>query len=88
MPKINMVAATACQTLDPSGREKAILAGANIIMPNLTPLKYRENYLIYPNKQNVKDRPLDTKTNLEKEISSINHIIKYNEWGDSKAFFE
>lgn len=83
-----MVAATACQTLDPSGREKAILAGANIIMPNLTPLKYRENYLIYPNKQNVKDRPLDTKTNLEKEISSINHIIKYNEWGDSKAFFE
>lgn len=87
MPKINMVAATACQTLDPLGREKAILAGANIMMPNLTPLKYRENYLIYPNKQNVKDRPIDAKNNLEKKILAINHKIRYNEWGDSKAFF-
>ena len=37
MPEINMVAATANQTIDPLGREKAIRAGANVIMPNLTP---------------------------------------------------
>ncbi|MBP1630151.1 MAG: [FeFe] hydrogenase H-cluster radical maturase HydE [Bacteroidetes bacterium] len=88
MPRINMVAATACQTIDKQGREKAILAGANIMMPNLTPLKYRENYLIYPNKQNVKDRPIDAKNSLHLKMEAINHEIKYNEWGDSKAFFD
>lgn len=41
MPKINMVSATANQTIDGKGREKAILAGANVLMPNLTPNKYR-----------------------------------------------
>ena len=55
MPEINMVAATANQTVDPQGREKAILAGANVIMPNLTPNEFRENYLIYPDKACVKD---------------------------------
>lgn len=44
-------ATTALATLDPLGREKAFAAGANIVMPNLTPLKYREHYAIYPNKR-------------------------------------
>ncbi len=88
MPRINMVAATACQTLDKKGREKAVMAGANIIMPNLTPLQYRENYLIYPDKQNVKDKPSDTRANLVNEMSSINHIVRFGQWGDAKAFFE
>ena len=57
MPEINMVAATANQTIDPMGREKAIMAGANVIMPNLTPNEYREDYLIYPDKSCVSDKP-------------------------------
>jgi len=44
MKDINIVASTAMQVIDPSGREKAILAGANVIMPNLTPLKYRKHH--------------------------------------------
>lgn len=44
-------ATTALATADPLGREKAFAAGANIVMPNLTPLKYREHYTIYPNKR-------------------------------------
>ena len=43
MKDINIVASTAMQVIDPSGREKAILAGANVIMPNLTPPKYRRH---------------------------------------------
>ena len=50
MKDINIAATTAMQTIDPQGREKALLVGANVIMPNLTPVKYRESYLLYQNK--------------------------------------
>jgi biotin synthase len=41
-------ATTALGTIDPLGRQKALRCGANVIMPNLTPLKYRKDYEIYP----------------------------------------
>ena len=86
MPEINMVAATANQTIDPMGREKAILAGANVIMPNLTPNRYREEYLIYPDKACVNDRPEECFSCLEIRMKGIGHDILYNAWGDSVAF--
>ena len=86
MPEINMVAATANQTIDPQGREKAIMAGANVIMPNLTPGEYRESYFIYPNKACVKDRPEQCSTCLDIRMAAIGHKILYNAWGDSLAF--
>ncbi len=86
MPEINMVAATANQTLDPFGREKAIAVGANVIMPNLTPNAYREEYFIYPDKANVKDKPGQTQTELDKSLAAIGHKVLYNAWGDSVAF--
>lgn len=86
MPKINMVAATADQTLSPKGREEAVMAGANIIMPNLTPTKYREEYMIYPNKACVGDKPQECQGCLDNRMKSINHKIGYSKWGDSKAF--
>ena len=86
MPEINMVAATANQTLDPMGREKAIMAGANVIMPNLTPNEFRESYLIYPDKANVKDKPLQTQTKLDQSLAAIGHQVLYDAWGDSVAF--
>ena len=86
MPDINMVAATANQTVDLMGREKAILAGANVIMPNLTPNEYREEYLIYPDKACVGDKPEQCRFCLDKRMESIGHEIQYNAWGDSPAF--
>ena len=86
MPEINMVASTANQTISKDGRKNAIYVGANVIMPNLSPNTYRENYLIYPDKANVKDKPIECKENLELELQSINHKILYDTWGDSKAF--
>ena len=88
MPEINMVSATANQTLDPLGREKAIMAGANVIMPNLTPNKYREEYLIYPDKACVGDKPEECYHCLDLRMHSIDHEILYSEWGDSKAFLK
>ncbi len=86
MPEINMVAATANQTIDPMGREKSILAGANVIMPNLTPNEYREDYLIYPDKACVSDKPDECFSCLNIRMKSIGHEILYNAWGDSVAF--
>ena len=86
MPEINMVAATANQTIDPLGREKAIQAGANVIMPNLTPNEYREDYLIYPDKACVGDKPEECFSCLDLRMKAIKHEILYNAWGDSVAF--
>jgi len=86
MPDINIAATTAMQTLDPKGREKALYAGANVIMPNLTPVKYRDNYLLYENKPNVKDQPDETRKALEKSIKAAGDEIGYGEWGDSRHY--
>jgi len=86
MKNVNIVASTAMQAIDETGREKALLSGANIIMPNLTPQKYRENYLLYQNKPSVNEDAEETKIQLERRILNINHTIGYNQWGDSKHF--
>jgi biotin synthase len=55
MKDINIVASTAMQTIDPLGREMAIGSGANIVMPNLTPSRYRDGYRIYTGKPGYRD---------------------------------
>jgi biotin synthase len=50
MPRAHLPATTAAGSLDPMGREKMILAGANVLMPNMTPVGVRKNYLLYPGK--------------------------------------
>lgn len=74
IPDINIAATTALQAIDPDGRLKAIAAGANVIMPNLTPDNLKVNYLLYNNKP----MSLDTRI-LEKNI-------RYGEKGDPLHF--
>lgn len=50
LPKSNLPATTAMGTMDPTGRQQALQIGANVIMPNFTPSKYRANYKLYDNK--------------------------------------
>jgi biotin synthase len=54
-PQAHLPATTAAGTLDPQGRERMLQAGANVMMPNVTPQKYRVDYEIYPNKICVGD---------------------------------
>lgn len=49
-PNLLLPATTALGTLDPLGREKGILAGANVVMPNLSPVSVRKKYMLYDNK--------------------------------------
>lgn len=86
MKDINIVAATALQAIDPIGREKGVMAGANIIMPNITPGKYRDSYRLYENKPCTDDSEEDCRSCLEARISLVDHEIIYGDWGDSKHY--
>ena len=86
MKDINIAATTALQAIDPMGREKALQAGANVIMPNLTPVKYRQDYLLYENKPCLDEEADQCKSCLETRIQMAGDTIAYGEWGDSKHF--
>ena len=88
MKNINIAATTAMQTIDPQGREKALLVGANVIMPNLTPVKYRQSYLLYQNKPCLDEEAEECMSCLEARIALAGDEVGYGEWGDSKHFKE
>jgi len=86
MKDINIAAATALQAIDPLGREKALKIGANIIMPNITPGLYRNDYSLYENKPCVDEEPEECKHCLDVRIKLADGEIGYGEWGDSKHY--
>jgi len=87
MPDINIAATTALQVLHSEGREMAVLAGANIIMPNMTLPEFRPNYLIYEHKPGINDDAAVSKSKLEQNLHNAGIEIGYGEWGDSQHFF-
>jgi len=86
MPDINIAATTALQTIDKIGREKAIQLGANILMPNITPGKYRDSYALYENKPCTDENAADCKNCIDVRVHLVNHQVGYALWGDSKHF--
>lgn len=86
MKDVNIAATTALQTIDKLGREKAIMAGANVIMPNITPGMYRNDYSLYDNKPCTDENPEDCRTCLEARIALTGNNIAFGEWGDSAHF--
>ncbi|MFA9388970.1 MAG: [FeFe] hydrogenase H-cluster radical SAM maturase HydE [Prolixibacteraceae bacterium] len=87
MKDINIAAATALQAIDPMGREKALRIGANIIMPNITPGLYRNDYALYQNKPCVDEEPEQCMGCLDARIAIADSEIGYGEWGDSKHYY-
>ena len=68
-------ATTALQTLNPKdGRERALKAGANLIMPNITPKKYRRHYQLYPNKVCIYETPHDCRNCIRRVIASVDRL--------------
>ncbi|MDA3883835.1 MAG: [FeFe] hydrogenase H-cluster radical SAM maturase HydE [Bacteroidales bacterium] len=88
MKDINIAASTALQAIDPMGREKAIKIGANIIMPNITPGKYRNNYKLYENKPCTNEDAEECNSCLEMRISLTDNEIGDGKWGDSLHFIK
>ncbi|MCF8219275.1 MAG: [FeFe] hydrogenase H-cluster radical SAM maturase HydE [Bacteroidales bacterium] len=88
MKDVNIAATTAMQTLDDMGREKALKVGANVIMPNLTPVKYREGYLLYEDKPCIDEEAEECKSCLEARIHLAGGEIAYNEQGNPKHYYK
>lgn len=78
MPDINIAAATALEILDPVGREKGILSGANVIMPNITPKEQMVKYNLY-------DRKTLNASDVQ-DLVAHGISIGYGRWGDSRHF--
>ncbi len=86
MKDINIAASTAMQASDKLGREKAILAGANIIMPNITPVQYRDYYKLYENKPCTDEQAEDCLNCLEARVTLAGDAVGWGEQGDSKHY--
>ncbi len=76
LPQVLLPATTALGTIDPLGREKGILAGANVIMPNLSPSAVRGKYLLYDGKICTGDEAAECRQCLEQRISRIGYHVK------------
>ena len=82
IPKILLPATTALGTIAEDGREKGILAGANVVMPNLSPPHVRENYLLYDNKLCTGSEAAESLQSLERRMEAIGYRIAVSR-GDS-----
>ena len=75
LPSVLLPSTTALGTIHPQGREKGILAGANVVMPNLSPVSVRKKYLLYDNKICTGDESAQCRGCLERRISSVGYKI-------------
>lgn len=74
---------TALATLAPDGRERGILAGANVVMPNLSPQSHRQKYSLYDNKVSMGAEAAEGLRILEEQLNGIGYKIS-KERGDYK----
>lgn len=86
MPDINIASATALEAIDSDGRSKALTAGANVVMPNLTPIKYRKKYRLYKNKPGLNEATEESLRKLQERIELAGFQIGWKERGDSRHF--
>lgn len=82
LPKVLLPSTTALGTIDPEGREKGILAGANVVMPNLSPASVRKKYMLYNDKISVGEEAAENLANLKLRMKNIGYEVVVSR-GDS-----
>lgn len=75
LPRVLLPATTALGTIHPRGRELGILAGANVVMPNLSPTDVRKDYLLYDNKICTGEEAAECRHGLEERMQSIGYQV-------------
>lgn len=75
IPNVLLPATTALGTVDPKGREKGILSGSNVLMPNLSPVRVRKDYALYDNKICTGDEAAECNVCLRGRVGSIGYEI-------------
>ena len=78
LPKALIPSTTALASLPGNGRKRALLSGANVVMPNLTPTFARENYHLYQNKITKGEETAESFQKLQEEIQSIGLFIDFS----------
>jgi biotin synthase len=68
-------ATTALGTIDPHGRELGLRAGANVVMPNLSPVEVRKKYELYNNKIHTDQEAAENKTSLISNIAAAGYTV-------------
>ncbi len=82
LPKVLLPATTALGTLDPRGREKGLSVGANVVMPNLSPMENRKLYELYDNKICTGEEAAECRGCLSRRVESAGyHLVE--ERGDA-----
>lgn len=82
--RVLLPATTALATLDRKGRELGILSGANVLMPNLSPVSQRAKYALYDGKVCMGDEAAECRVCLERRLESIGYHSVIDR-GDSKV---
>ena len=82
LPKVLLPATTALGTMDPLGREKGLQAGANVVMPNLSPVKNRKQYELYDNKICTGEEAAECRGCMGRRVASVGYEL-VTERGDA-----
>ena len=75
LPKVLLPATTALGTMDPRGREKGLAVGANVVMPNLSPVKNRKQYELYDNKICTGEEAAECRGCLSRRVESVGYHL-------------
>jgi len=85
---VNIAATTALQAIDPAnGRERGLLAGANVIMPNVGGVEHRKDYQLYNGKPALDENAEAVRNQLIKSLAAIGEYPRLNEHGDPQHYF-
>ena len=77
-PHVLLPSTTALGTIHPLGREKGIQAGANVVMPNLSPVAVREKYKLYDNKICTGDEAAECRHCMARRMESVGYKVVVN----------
>lgn len=86
-PRALIPATTALGSIDPQGREKGILAGANVVMPNLSPAAVKGKYKLYDNKMSIDALAKTGGLNLDGTLGKMGYHTQVSR-GDRTGFYE
>ena len=75
IPEVLLPATTALGTVRGDGRQEGVLAGCNVIMPNLSPLSVRKKYMLYDNKVGTADSAADGMARLAAQMEAIGYQV-------------
>jgi biotin synthase len=83
---VNIAAATALQALADDGRERGVMAGANVLMPNVTDTQYRRSYQLYAGKPCLDEQASLCRRCSEMRLRTVGEELLFGQRGDSPHF--